>query len=59
MNTVIVGGGENSRTSLLKTNWTDVTCNFPSAPHLRIQMQLLRRELAATNMKYSALAAVL
>ena len=51
--------GQSSRVYPLKTNWTDKTCNFPSAPHLRIQMELLGEDYAAAEIKQSALAAVL
>lgn len=50
---------ESSRVSSQKTSWTDATGNFPSAPHFRIQTQLLWGEHAATVIKQSALAAVL
>lgn len=43
--------GSSSRVSSLKTKWTDVTCNFPSVPHLRIQAQLLGEEHTAAEIK--------
>lgn len=52
--TVGVGGGRQQQQSFFSENYvlrTDVTCNFPSVLHLRIQAQLLGEEHTAAEIK--------